>query len=163
MSNVPVQPGRGAAVVAEGSGSRLVHLTSKASEAEILASRELRGARGIFALEREVAEGAGTAERVLRTGLSPEQTKALVGIPEAAGGQFARPWAIGPYSAWKRFGGVHFSNPGTIVLGPEGAAGTFLPSSSLIGPRTLIYGPDIAGYTMAGGVGVYLWTRDSRK
>lgn len=160
---VPVQPGGGAVAVAEGSGSRLVHLTSRAKQAEIAASQELRGARGIFALEREAAESAGTAERVLRTGLTPEKTKALVSIPEAASGQFKRPLAIGPYSAWKRLGGVYFSEPGTIALGPEGMAGAFSASSALIGPRTLIYGPDIAGYILAGGAGVYLATKDSRK
>jgi hypothetical protein len=123
----------------------------------------LRGRHGIFALEREVAERAGTVERVLRTGLSPENVEVLVPIPEAASGLFRRPWAIGPYSAWKRFGGTYFAEPGTIALAPEGIVGAFAPSSTILGPRTLIYGPDIAGYAMGGGMGVYLVTRDSRK
>ena len=42
-------------------------------------------------------------------------------------------------------------------------AGAFTPSATLLGPRTLIYGPDIAAYLAAGGVGVYLATKDSRK
>jgi hypothetical protein len=58
---------------------------------------------------------------------------------------------------------VYFSEPGTIALGPEGIAGAFSRSTTRIGPRTLIYGPDIAAYGLAGGVGVYVATRDGQK
>ena len=39
---------------------------------------------------------------------------------------------------------------------------SFLPSASRIDPRNLMYGPDVTGYVTAGGLGVYIWARDSR-
>jgi len=127
-------------------------LTGEAEAAFIGASSKVVGKRGIFAIPESVAERAGTLERVLRTGLPPEKTVKLIRIPEGATAAFERPLPLGPYSALRRLGGVRFARPGTILLegSAEGVAGTSIPSSSLIGPRTLIYGPDVLIYGAVG-------------
>ncbi len=158
---IPPASGAGTAL-GEAGGSRLVHLTGEAEAALIGASGKLVGKRGIFAIPESVAEIAGTLERVLRTGLPREQTVKLIRIPEGATAAFERPLPLGPYSALRRLGGVRFARPGTILLegSAEGAAGTFIPSSSLIGPRTLIYGPDVLIY---GAVGYTYYLQKERE
>lgn len=84
--------------------------------------------------------------KVLRTGLTPGKTTHFVPVPQSATGLFQRPIPIGPYSAWKYAGGVHFAPPGSINM----TSGAFTGSTSLIGPRVLIYGPDVLFY---GGIG----------
>jgi hypothetical protein len=130
----------------------------------INASKRLTGEHGVFAIPRELVEKAGPRMRSFRTGLPVSKTAKMVEIPEAALGEFQRPWAIGPYSAWKRLGGVRFARPGSILLpgSREGAAGALIPSSTLLGPRLSIYGPDLLAYAFAGGTAYYLWQRDSR-
>jgi len=139
-------------------------LTGEAEASLIGASKKLIGKRGIFAIPETVAERAGTLERVVRTGLSRDKTTKLIRIPEAAAGEFTQPTPIGLYSGWKRLGGVRYARPGSILLegSTEGAAGTFIPSSSLIGPRTLIYGPDVLAYAVALGYGYYRIRERSR-
>ena len=158
-------PGSGlGGALGEGGGGRLVHLTDEAGEAAIGASKRLTGKHGIFAIPEEVAERAGTLERFARTGLDPRKTTQLVKIPEGAVAEFQRPWAIGPYSAWKRFGGVRFARPGSILMpgSAEGAAGTLIPSSTLLGPRLSIYGTDALIYATVGAYAYYLSQQDSQ-
>jgi hypothetical protein len=131
-----------------GSGSRLIHLTDEAGESGILASNSLNGRHGIFAVPAEVATES-TALKVLRTGLTPDKTTNFVRIPDAATSLFSRPVPIGPYSAWKYFGGVRYAPAGSLNM----TSGALSTSSSLIGPRTLIYGPDALFYGGAAAIG----------
>ena len=138
---------------AEEGGGGLIHLTDASGEAGITASNSLRGRYGIFAVPSNVA-GESTGLRVIRTGLSPAKTTNFVNIPETANKLFTRPVPVGPYSAWKYSGGVRYAPSGSINM----CTGEFSSSSSLIGPRTLIYGPDLIFYGGAmtiGGVYYY--------
>lgn len=75
-------------------------------------------------------------------------------IPEGAADLFQQPVPIGPYSAWKYFGGVQYAPAGSL----DTINGIFTPTSALIGPRTLIYGPDVllyGGAATAGGLYLY--------
>lgn len=136
---------RGAAIgVGQGGNApRLVHLTDAAGRAAIESSGQIVGRHGIFAVP-EAAAHESTALKVLRTGLLPNRTAQAVPIPEAATALFRRPVPIGPYSAWKYFGGTYYAAPGAINT----ATGAFTSGSSLIGPRLLIYGPDGAIYVV---------------
>lgn len=130
------------------SGGRLIHLTDEVGEAGITASNSLRGNHGIFAVPSSVA-GESTALKVTRTGVMPAQTTNFVNIPEAATGLFTRPVPIGPYSAWKYFGGVRYAPSGSLNM----STGALTPGGSMIGPRTLIYGPDALFYGGAAAIG----------
>lgn len=126
-------------------GGGLVHFTDDVGAAGIRQSEQLIGKTGIFALPAQYAdEGVGAV--VARTGLTPGKATNYVELPSAAESLFTRPTPIGPYSAWKYFGGVQYAPPGTIDM----ATGAFTPMRSLIGPRTLIYGPDALFYAGAG-------------
>jgi len=90
-----------------------------------------------------------TALKVARTGLTPNKTTNFVNIPEAANSLFTQPVPIGPYSAWKYLGGVRYAPAGSINM----STGAFSSGGSLIGPRTLIYGPDALFYGGAATIG----------
>jgi RHS repeat-associated protein len=126
-------------------GQGLVHLTDTAGATGISEAGSIVGRNGIFAVPSYVADES-TAMKVLRTGLTPARTTEAVPIPSAAEGLFQQPVPIGPYSAWKYFGGVRYTSPGAIST----ATGAFTPVPSLLGPGTLIYGPDALFW---GGVG----------
>lgn len=131
----------------------LVHLTDQAGLAGISQSGSIVGRHGIFAVP-EFVTAESTAMKVARTGLSPAKTANFVPIPPGAQGLFQQPVPIGPYSAWKYFGGVRYAQPGAIST----ATGAFTPASSLIGPKALIYGPDAlfyGGAAAAGGIYLY--------
>jgi hypothetical protein len=98
-----------------GGGGNLIHLTDAAGEAGIMTSNSLNGRRGVFAVPAYVGSES-TALKVARTGLIPAQTSNFVSVPQAATGLFRRPVPIGPYSAWKYFGGVRFSPPGSVSM-----------------------------------------------
>lgn len=143
---------------AKGGGGNLIHLTDAAGEAGIMTSNSLNGSRGIFAVPSYVANES-TALKVARTGLMPAQTSNFVNVPQAATSLFQRPVPIGPYSAWKYFGGVRYAAPGSINM----STGAFTPGSSLIGPKTLIYGPDAILYGGGGALGgYYLYNQSSQ-
>lgn len=123
-----------------------------------MTSNSLNGSRGIFAVPSYVANES-TALKIARTGLMPAQTSNFVNVPQAATSLFQRPIPIGPYSAWKYFGGVRYTPSGSINV----STGTFTPRSSLIGQKTLIYGPDAILY--GGGAalgGYYLYNQSSQ-
>jgi hypothetical protein len=131
----------------------LVHLTDEAGLAGINQSGSIVGRNGVFAVPDYVA-GQSTAMKVARTGLTPSRTTQFAPVPQSAQALFQRPVPIGPYSAWKYFGGVRYAPPGSINM----ATGAFSPISSLIGPSTLIYGPDVlfyGGAATAGGFYLY--------
>jgi hypothetical protein len=141
---------RAGGAVAEGgdalsASQGLVHLTDTAGATGISESGSIVGRNGIFAVPSYVADES-TAMKVLRTGLTPARTTDGVPIPSAAEGLFQQPVPIGPYSAWKYFGGVRYASPGAIST----ATGAFTPVPSLLGPGSLIYGPDALFW---GGVG----------
>ncbi len=138
---------------AAASKGNLIPLTNAEGEAGILSSRKLIGNRGIFAVPESVA-AESTAMKVARTGLMPGETTTFVRVPEAATGLFKQPVPVGPYSAWKYFGGVRYAPPGSINM----TTGALAPGSSLLGPRTLIYGPDVLFWGGVGtAVGIYLY------
>jgi hypothetical protein len=142
---VPAGPG--------GTGVRLIHLTDEAGRVGIGSSGRIIGSHGIFAVPAEVA-AESTILKVLRTGLPPSRTANVIPIPEAAAGSFQRPVPIGPFSAWKYFGGTYYAPAGAINT----TTGAFTAGSSLIGPRLLIYGPDgvlYVGVATAGGLYLY--------
>jgi len=128
----------------------LIHLTDDAGYAGINQSQSLIGNRGIFAVPETVASES-TALKVLRTGLDPAKTQNFVKVPDSATGLFQRPLPVGPYSAWKYFGGVRYGPAGSINT----ATGAFSPASTLFGPRSLIYGPDALFYGGAAASGGY--------
>ena len=101
-----------------------------------------------------------TALKVLRTGLyPPAKTKVPVAIPDKALALFKRPVPVGPYSAWKFFGGVRYAPAGSLST----ASGTLSRAGALVGPKVLIYGPDgifYIGIATAGGLYVYAQTGD---
>ncbi|MBU6410519.1 MAG: hypothetical protein KGR98_09040 [Verrucomicrobia bacterium] len=133
--------------------SGLVHLTDRAGAAGINQSGSIVGRRGIFAVP-ETVEAESTVAKVARTGLTPARTTEAVPIPSAANTLFQRPIPIGPYSGWKYLGGVRYAPPGAINT----ATGAFTPMSSVIGPGTLIYGPDVlfwGGVGTAAGLSIY--------
>lgn len=133
--------------------SPLVHLTDDAGDIGIAKTGTIKGSHGIFAVPPEVAAEATTL-KVLRTGLTPGKTKNAVPIPDEALALFNRPIPIGPYSAWKYFGGVRYSPAGTINT----TSGTLSPTSTLIGPKVLIYGPDGVFYVgIATVCGLYIY------
>jgi RHS repeat-associated protein len=149
-----------AAVARGGNAPRLVHLTDTAGKAGIDASGQIIGRQGIFAVPESVANES-TFSKVLRTGLAPGRTTQAVPIPEAATELFKRPTPIGPYSAWKYFGGTYYAAPGAINT----TTGAFTKGSSLIGPRLLIYGPDgilYAGAATAGGTYWYASSTENK-
>jgi hypothetical protein len=123
----------------------LIHLTNPKGKVGINETGELRGSHGIYGVPEKAAT-EGTPMRVIRTGLPPSQPTQQVPIPDAALGNFKRPVPIGPYSAWKYFGGVWYARPGSINM----TTGVLTPSSSLIGPGVLIYGPDVLFYVVVG-------------
>ena len=125
----------------------LVHLTDEAGRQGIRETGKIIGKHGIFAVPEGVSAEA-TGLKVLRTGLGPGRTAAAVSIPKAATPLFSRPVPIGPYSAWKFFGGVRYAAPGVI----DTATGAFSPTFSLVRPELLIYGPDALFWT---GIGAY--------
>ncbi|MBI2926645.1 MAG: RHS repeat-associated core domain-containing protein, partial [Verrucomicrobia bacterium] len=135
--------------VAAKGGPSLVHLTDNAGLAGINQSGAIVGKHGIFAVPRYVT-AESTAMKVVRTGLSPLKTSEFVPIPQAAQGLFRQPMPIGPYSAWKYFGGVRYAPAGAIST----ATGAFTSAGSLLGPGTLIYGPDVLFY---GGTCAAAW------
>jgi hypothetical protein len=96
-------------------GTRLVHLTSVKGEASVRATGILRGTQGIFAVEETVAQES-TLLKVLRTFLSPKNTKGNVNIPEILNPYFTRPTQIGPLTLLQRLGGVFRGPPGSINL-----------------------------------------------
>ena len=133
--------------------SGLVHLTDQTGVAGINQSGSIVGKHGIFAVPETVG-AEGTVARVARTGLMPAQTTQVVPIPSAANALFQRSIPIGPYSGWKYLGGVRYTPPGAI----NAATGAFTPMSSLVGPGSLIYGPDVlfwGGVGTATGLSIY--------
>jgi hypothetical protein len=131
----------------------LIHLTDEAGEAGINSTGMLDGKHGIFAVPESVA-GESTGLKVLTTGLTPEKTSKFVSIPESATGLFSRPTPVGPYSAWKHLGGVRYAPAGSLNM----ATGELIQGGSLLGPRSLIYGPDVlfwGGTATAGGLYYY--------
>lgn len=129
------------------SETRLVHLTSETGHTGINTTGQLNGRNGIFAVP-ETALGQPTAVRVLRTGVMPSTTTHGIPLPAAANAHFRQPIPIGPYSLIKRLGGVRFAPAGSIDI----VTGAYKGTGSLVGPRTLIYGPDILNYTVAGTI-----------
>ncbi|HEY8748160.1 MAG TPA: hypothetical protein VIM11_09315 [Tepidisphaeraceae bacterium] len=142
------------AVAAEGGEAQaLVHLTDAAGVQGIGETGTIIGEHGIFALP-ESAAGQSTLTKVIRSGLMPARTAEAVPIPAGAQGLFQRPIPVGLFSGWKYFSGVRFAPAGTIST----ASGEFITGSSLIGPRTLIYGPDLLiNGTATGLTGLYLY------
>lgn len=131
----------------------LIHLTDESGLAGIITDSAIIGGNGMFAVPESVANES-TAIRVLRTGLSPSKTENFVQIPNIATNLFSRPLPIGPYSAWKYFGGVQYAPAGSLNI----ATGAFTPVPSLLGPKMLIYGPDVlfyGGVATAGGTYYY--------
>ncbi|MDA3961458.1 MAG: hypothetical protein PF961_11760 [Planctomycetota bacterium] len=138
---------------------RLVHLTDEAGETGIAASNTLRGNHGIFAVPATVGSES-TALQVLRTGLTPDKTTNLVNVPGSAANLFTRPVPLGPYSAWKYFGGVRYAPAGSVNM----TTGAYSAGGSIIGPNTLIYGPDVlfwSGVGAAGGIYTYAESENS--
>jgi RHS repeat-associated protein len=124
-----------------GNAPRLFHLTNGAGKAAIEESCQIAGRRGIFAVPQAVAS-AGTAMKVFRTGLVPSKVAHAVPIPPTATGLFRRPIPLGPYSAWKYFGGNYYAPPGVINT----VTGGFTRTSAIFGPKFLIYSPDVLMY-----------------
>jgi RHS repeat-associated protein len=148
--------GAGKNVVAPVSGaSKLVHLTNEAGDIGIAATGAIRGSHGIFAVPAHVARES-TVLKVLRTGLTPGKTTNAVPIPDEALALFKRPIPIGPYSGWKFFGGVRYAPSGSLST----ATGTLTRTSSLVGPKVLIYGPDGVFYVgIATAAGLYIYAQ----
>jgi hypothetical protein len=62
--------------------------------------------------------------------------------------------AVPNIPGWKYLGGVRYAPPGSINM----TTGAFTPGSALLGPRTLIYGPDVLFWGGAGTAGgIYLY------
>jgi hypothetical protein len=140
--------------------SKLVHLTDDAGQFGIAKTGTINGSHGIFAVPAHVAKES-TALKVLRTGLTPGRTKNAVDIPDAALELFKRPIPVGPYSGWKFFGGVRYAPSGSLST----TTGALSRTSSLVGPKVLIYGPDgvfYVGIATAGGLYVYAQTGDGQ-
>ena len=131
----------------------LIHLTNAQSESRILSSGILTGRRGIFAVPENIATES-TGMRILRTGLMPSDTTTFVRVPKVMAGLFKQPVPLGPYSLWKYLGGVRYAPPGSINI----TKGTFMHGPTLVGPKTLMYGPDVLFW---GGVGTY-WYNQSQ-
>lgn len=125
-----------------------VHLTDEAGLAGINQSGCIVGRHGIFAVPTFVA-AESTGWKIARTGLPPAKTTQFLPIPGGSQCLFQKPLPIGPYSAWKFFGGVHYAPPGAIST----TSGAFTPGWSLMGPKTLIYGPDALFYGGAAATG----------
>jgi hypothetical protein len=136
----------------------LIHLTNAEGKARIGSSGTLVGRRGIFAVPESVA-GKSTAMKVARTGLMPGKTGTFVRIPKTATGLFRQPVPVGPYSAWKHFGGVRYAPPGSINM----LTGAFTPGSALFGPGSLIYGPDVVFWGGVGAAGGIYWCGESQQ
>ena len=133
---------------------RLVHLTDDVGRAGITQTGTIIGRHGIFAVP-EVIAAESTLMRVARTGVGASRTTEAVVIPAQAAGHFSRVTPIGPYSLWKSWGQVRYAPAGSLNL----STGVLTPASSLIGPRTLIYGVDAFSYTaIAGTAGAVYWS-----
>ncbi len=134
--------------------SQLVHLTDDAGQFGIAKTGTINGSHGIFAVPAHVASES-TALKVVRTGLwPPTKTKNAIPIPDEALELFKRPVPVGLYSGWKYFGGVRYAPAGSLST----ATGALSRTSSLIGPKVLIYGPDgvfYVGIATAGGLYIY--------
>jgi hypothetical protein len=156
FQRLTAQSALGPRVVAEKNIHGLVHLSDNPGLAGINQSSRIVGKRGIFAVP-EYVTAESTVMKVVRTGLSPAKTAEFVPIPKSAQRLFQQPVPIGPYSAWKYFGGVRYAPPGTIST----ISGAFTPASSLIGPNILIYGPDVLFYGCgaAAADGLYTYSR----
>jgi hypothetical protein len=150
--------GLGASGASTSETQPLVHLTDTTGLSGITDSQTIIGNHGIFAVPESVAEES-TLVKVLRTGLTPSRTAEAVPIPDAAAGIFQSPTPIGPYSAWKYFGGVQYTSPGSIST----VTGAFTPSSTIVGPNMLIYGPDVLFYGGVGTAGGLYWYGTSGK
>lgn len=130
-----------------------MHLTDDAGQIGIARTGTINGSQGIFAVPAHVAHES-TALKVLRTGLTPGKTKNAIPIPNVALELFRRPVPIGPYSGWKFFGGVRYAPAGSINTN----TGALSKTSTLVGPKVLIYGPDgvfYVGIATAGGLYIY--------
>jgi hypothetical protein len=104
---------------------------------------DLTGATGTVRFAYDIAgQSRGALGHALLTGLSPNATTNLVGIPGAAVSAFRNVIPIGPYSALKAVGHVHFSAPGIINL----ATGAFTQTGSFLLPHAAVYGPDVLIY-----------------
>ncbi len=135
----------------------LVHLTDAVGEAGINSEKLLKGKHGIFAVPAKVAS-EGWKKKVGRTGLKRSKTEKVVEIPEATLSNFRRPIPIGLYSGWKYLGNVRYAPSGSINL----KTGAFTRSASLLGPKTLIYGPDVFINSTGAGLGGYYLYKRSR-
>ncbi|MGC1274207.1 MAG: hypothetical protein WBC44_10910 [Planctomycetaceae bacterium] len=148
-----IDAGNRARVTRKAAEGQLVHLTDDAGAFGIVRTGTIRGSHGIYAVPAHVATES-TALKVLRTGLSPGKTKNAVPIPDEALSLFNRPVPVGPYSGWKYFGGVRYADPGSIST----TTGALTRSSSLFGPKVLIYGPDGVFYVgIATEAGLYIY------
>ncbi|MGN9911802.1 eCIS core domain-containing protein [Phytohabitans sp. LJ34] len=140
-----------AAASGPGSERALAHFTTASGETGITSSGVLRGSQGIYALP-ESATSQGTAVRVLRTLVSPSNTRAYVGIPKEASGLFTQPVPVGPVSLYQRLAGVYRAPAGSIEL----ATGAFTPSGNALANITgqfWPYGVDAMIWVAAGAGG----------
>jgi hypothetical protein len=122
----------------------LTHFTTNAGLEGIGRSGALRGAEGIFALPDATRAESGAIRSLFNAGISPAATHPLA-IPAEALQHFERPLVAGPYSAWKRLGGVRYAPPGEIDM----MTGALNATGSIWQPRLRMIAPDIAGYTEA--------------
>jgi hypothetical protein len=86
---------------------------------------------------------------MLRTGPSPGQAGAAVGIPGAATGAFSRAIPIGPITLWQRLTGAQFTAAGSIDM----ASGAFT-RAGMNWNQVGIYAFD-ASVTTTVGAGLY--------
>jgi RHS repeat-associated protein len=155
LGQVGISGGRALAGAMTRSGSEpLIHFTTQAGKAGIEASGQLVGRHGIFAVPQGAA-AESLAWQVARTGLRPSGLTNYVRIPEAATQLFSRPLPLGPYSLFRYLGGVRFAAPGSINM----ATGAFAPAAAWVGPKVLIYTPDVIFYAFAGSAYAYARTR----
>lgn len=124
----------------------LTHFTPQAGLEGMAESGTIRGRGGIFALP-DAARNESPLARAVRAGISPESATNPISVPAEALGQFEKPLPIGPYSLWKRLGGVQYAAPGEIDL----ATGALTPSGSIWTPRMALAAPDLAMYGAGGG------------
>jgi RHS repeat-associated protein len=135
-----------------GANPRLFHLTGDRGLEGIGRSGLIRGEHGIYAIPESIA-GLSPRGKSFRTGLPPSLTEHAVPIPQPATGLFSpvRPW--GPISAWKCWGRNYYAPGGSINT----STGAFTRSSSFIGPRLFVYGPDVAFWSIVIGLPGGAW------
>jgi hypothetical protein len=132
----------------------LSHLTDEAGHAQILATQQVRGRRGIFAVPHHVVHES-PFWKSLRTGLSASTTTHHVLIPAAAVGLFARPLCLGPYSLWKFLGEIYVAR-WVSVRSIDVMTGNHPPHDLRV-PWIILYGPDVLFWIgTAGWVAVLL-------